>query len=695
MGLAEAIVFAMRKRIRGAKNRTLAEPVPTINLPHRWNQEGELIANSKPDKCHCCGWSGDPDIISSYIPWDVRRDVQLDGKNIISLREECAVCQLLNIIFHRVAPMRNITGTRVSIVKGYSVSLECKDRPYEANQVLLFTTEDLTGTPFEHYNILKTTIKSSDWLFETSSQWAQRCISKCLGSHGSCNQFNRGNNFLPSRLIDVDSKELGGDVVLIETKDIILPDSRYVALSYCWGNSEPECMTTNRSFKKNIQRIKWRRLPKTFQDAVIFTRSLGLKYLWIDSMCIIQKNKEDWRHEAGQMFGVYRNAYVTLAALYGDSSASGLRSSSMNNQLTKMADLCYGQYRCPIYIRQDPHYLTDNYRGSLSDYHQPNKWAPLLCRAWTYQERMVSPRVLYFDKSEIIFQCFSTIACECGITQYHTSLMSHPESSKSSFFNAVIYDGDDRKDDRIDSVWRRVIVEEYSSLALSEHDDRLAAVAAIAEQFQTARPSERYLAGLWSGSLIKDLLWRHSDMPNRRTQQNKRLCSWPTWSWTSLQSQVAYSIIPDSTVVAQIVWAGCGYAADNLFGVLVSSILIIRARVLPCLVEWQESGCSLLYECGGKWMYLDKQDRNFFELSMDCGDIGDRCFPVQQNFCLLEVIIGTSWDARYYLILYREEMESDIFSRVGLLIYHISGTQCENWDYVWREQSVIMDCEIR
>lgn len=64
-------------------------------------------------------------------------------------------------------------------------------------------------------------------------------------------------------------------------------------------------------------------LPQNFQDAIITVRTLGLRYLWIDALCIIQDSAQDWEHEAAQMGTVYNSAYLTIAATSASSSSNG------------------------------------------------------------------------------------------------------------------------------------------------------------------------------------------------------------------------------------------------------------------------------------------------------------------------------------------------------------------------------------
>jgi hypothetical protein len=113
---------------------------------------------------------------------------------------------------------------------------------------------------------------------------------------------------LPTRLVDVGCAEDQYRVRLIETsteapaiRDANPSRARYVALSHCWGASRPACLTTAATLETNKTQIAWELLSKTFQDAIMLTRELDVRYIWIDSICIIQNDDEDWAKEAGQM----------------------------------------------------------------------------------------------------------------------------------------------------------------------------------------------------------------------------------------------------------------------------------------------------------------------------------------------------------------------------------------------------------
>lgn len=124
-------------------------------------------------------------------------------------------------------------------------------------------------------------------------QWHTQCAV-----HETCR--DELEHPFPSRLLDLEPEDsLGGPVKLIETKQ--LNSSKYACLSYCWGGVEPDCMTTNATYDKNQRGIPTQKTPRLFLEAKEVTRNMGIRYLWIDSLCIIQGNSLDWRQEAARM----------------------------------------------------------------------------------------------------------------------------------------------------------------------------------------------------------------------------------------------------------------------------------------------------------------------------------------------------------------------------------------------------------
>ena len=150
---------------------------------------------------------------------------------------------------------------------------------------------------------------------------------------------------------------------------------KYVALSHCWGITNTAKLK-NGTLRTMTCGIDWSKLPKTFQDAIYVTRRLGFRYLWIDSLCIIQDSPEDWSKESGTMHAVYANCVLTIAASWGKDSGTGLfiERKPLNQQPCRIfRDACTG-----VYIQPN---ITDPAKNSI-DHNVQN----LEKRAWALQE---------------------------------------------------------------------------------------------------------------------------------------------------------------------------------------------------------------------------------------------------------------------------------------------------------------------
>jgi Heterokaryon incompatibility protein (HET) len=144
-------------------------------------------------------------------------------------------------------------------------------------------------------------IKDPNELNEAAKKW----ISTCIENHSACKR--RQSPALPDRVICIDSE----DPVLYISKNTEAP---YATLSHCWEHSQPlKIQTTNANLSEYQRRLVWNNLPKAFQESIDFVRSLGIRYLWIDSLCIVQDDQDDWEQNSGRMANIYQNSTVTLA----------------------------------------------------------------------------------------------------------------------------------------------------------------------------------------------------------------------------------------------------------------------------------------------------------------------------------------------------------------------------------------------
>ncbi|KAF2178434.1 HET-domain-containing protein [Zopfia rhizophila CBS 207.26] len=135
----------------------------------------------------------------------------------------------------------------------------------------------------------------------------------------------------------------------------------YVALSHCWGKhppteDSPQFCTTDDNIQLRLKGFSFSKLPKTFQEAVRVTRELDIQYLWIDSLCIIQWNQEDWEHEAKLMEGVFASAYCTIAATSADDSEAGFLQRNVSNECVLVQDASGRRSFRKTYFMLDPNF---------------------------------------------------------------------------------------------------------------------------------------------------------------------------------------------------------------------------------------------------------------------------------------------------------------------------------------------------
>lgn len=153
-------------------------------------------------------------------------------------------------------------------------------------------------------------------------------IDDCNTKHQLCGHlrqsadppFNKDEPpHLPSRVLDLCLQDASKDIRLIETHG---SRGLYAALSHCWG-TVPLIRTLKDTVTATMLRIEFLRLNRTFQDAVTITRKLKLRYLWIDSLCIIHDSCSDWERESAKMGDIYRNALLTMAAAGAKDGSEG------------------------------------------------------------------------------------------------------------------------------------------------------------------------------------------------------------------------------------------------------------------------------------------------------------------------------------------------------------------------------------
>jgi hypothetical protein len=316
---------------------------------------------------------------------------------------------------------------------------------------------------------------------------ARDLLAECISSHNICVSTKRT---LPTRVLQIFGEIEALGVRLIETKG--MPAVKYFALSHCWGPIDKQPLRTTRtSYSRHLHSITQDQLPKTFKDAILLTRLLNIEYLWIDSLCIIQDNEEDWRLEAGKMADVYRNATLVISASEAKDSTEGLFITERKRE-TVMA---------VPYIAEGIVQGTFNI-AQLPERSSRPKETHLNTRAWAFQERLLARRIMFFTRGGMYWKCREFEILEHGIKHF---MRFHENDS-----------------------WLEML-REYSKKELTNAGDRLYALQGVVEDMRDARGDHYYdSCGVWESDLYKQLLWRRAE-PILETE----ILDLPTWTWAA------------------------------------------------------------------------------------------------------------------------------------------------------------------
>ena len=207
-------------------------------------------------------------------------------------------------------------------------------------------------------------------------------------NHGSSCR-NEHDVHLPTRLVDVGSFDGLTPPKLIATAGEKLANLNYVALSYCWGKI-PFLKTTPDNLKTLMISIPWNTLPNTVRDAIIVARRLQVRYLWVDSLCIIQGPEqaavEDWKTESAKMHDIYGAAFVTIAAASAANAHEGLFSKRPAEAVRSCRLNPSSCYPGSVLLGADPP------RNSA-------EVEALHTRGWALQEQLLSNRIMTYGAS--------------------------------------------------------------------------------------------------------------------------------------------------------------------------------------------------------------------------------------------------------------------------------------------------------
>ena len=396
----------------------------------------------------------------------------------------------------------------------------------------------------------------------------------CEDDHPDCEISVQTSARLPTRLLQIEKSGESFNIRLCLSSALSLSTS-YATLSHVWGSGSPMTLV-NENLLHCQQDIPIASLPQTFADAIQLTNALGLDYLWVDSLCIIQDSALDWEVESTTMCDVYRGSTINIAASASVDCDGGLfRQRNPLSVTPCIIDPDYEQNRAGA--QGEGLFALYCDFASFPSIRNPLLDEPLSRRAWALQERILAPRTVYFTARKIYFGCYQKMTADVdprGFYGYgggkdiaNNWAIDRPALATSASDLYVC-----SKD------WQRM-VQQYTHGQLSYESDKLVAIAGLAEHMQRKwlGPTITYLGGLWSFDLLEGLLWRRSKTLTSLARPKAYRA--PSWSWASVEGEVEWKpdhLWADLMFGAPFVEAPYGPTSNQLYGAS-----IIEARTSP------------------------------------------------------------------------------------------------------------------
>ncbi|KAI1370428.1 HET-domain-containing protein [Hypoxylon crocopeplum] len=335
----------------------------------------------------------------------------------------------------------------------------------------------------------------------------------CIADHsGTCDQTFMTNNVESLRFVDV------VDRCIVERSP---GNAKWVALSYCWGRPQLHALQTARlhdyqkpgSLTDDV-------VPKGIADAMSITRAIGERFIWIDSLCIIQDDEKDKLKFIAAMGTIYAHAVVTIinaANSHVHLGIPGISSPRRTQQVHEMKDFWLVEALDPPHAR---------WQGYLHSSH----WNT---RGWTFQEGLLSPRCLIVGKDQVYWQCKTASWCEDSCWENVKSDNIYRHYSGSNILGRLT---NANEDDWIELY--KDVLNAYTIRELTSESDRLGAVQAILDVLRR-NDEEGYFWGMPQGHMEMALSWASSPRNTRRECDSSIMepkgqilvSPFPSWSW--------------------------------------------------------------------------------------------------------------------------------------------------------------------
>ncbi|KAI0455041.1 hypothetical protein F5B21DRAFT_524181 [Xylaria acuta] len=284
-----------------------------------------------------------------------------------------------------------ITSDFTITTSGFTMTVYCDD---QAEVLSIHSISDSFMIDHQQFPNDRESGTGSPQAFKFARAW----LENCRLHHPICSGKKDENPVLPTRVIDVGGRT--AEPFLYESNNERAP---YLTLSYCWGRGN-NLRTTMGSLQNHKRLIPFDSFPPTLRDAVLATRQLGFRYLWIDALCIVQDDLNDWETEAGQMRDIYSNATITLSAHESEDAMGGM--------FRPRPDEFVGPVQLSLHVPkryrlQQPAHQTIFSILPVNGERRTLQPGPIDSRGWTLQENVMSTRVVHWGPGILYWECLS------------------------------------------------------------------------------------------------------------------------------------------------------------------------------------------------------------------------------------------------------------------------------------------------
>lgn len=474
----------------------------------------------------------------------------------------------------------------------------------------------------------------------------KKWLFTCQKSHPNCPR----PAFRPERLLHVGGGEVG-HLTLQTCHEGSGPSTpEYAALSYMWGGPQ-RFLTSKETLEARMAKIDFENLPGTLRDAVLVCRAIGIQWLWVDVLCIIQDDTQDKLEQVKTMGEVYQSATLTLIPAFSLGSDEGFLSNTFSNVASP-----FQRFRDKTSNgRQGSVYLIKK-QLDIPRF-------PIETRGWTMQERLLSTRLLFFHPGRIDWVCRESHLFAGCSSSYSVNLIDESVTRSHRLFHGFDHNLPDINIDVNQQIRRWYLLSvAFSERTLSDPLDRLPALAGVAKELRRKFPGiGDYVAGLWTTDLAQQLLWRIGLHSQPKWRLNKFIG--PSWSWVSIESSFmfpTFATMPATIRLDILDHKLQHHVSSDRYGSLSMASLRVRGRLKTA--QWNISTQNIEFPNGLSLIGNTKTVAD----SMDYASEGPLMGRTVSVYCL-EV-----QDARYWARHIKTKFGPAF---TGLLLFKCTGAQ--------------------